>query len=157
MRTTLLVITMLVFIIGCVSRKPERPQPISITEIHKGLYGSWGQDGYTLIDDMEDWQVSWNKLHGTYSPVPALPEIDLAENSVLIYRLGTRSSGGYGVAISSIVDQGDSLLVSVLEKQPGEGCMTTMAISSPFVIVSFPKKEKRSIRISLKAKQEPCR
>lgn len=56
---------------------------------------------------------------------------------------GQKNTGGYGISIKKITDDGETLTVYVQEISPGGGCMVTMALTSPYSIVKIQKTDKR--------------
>jgi hypothetical protein len=71
---------------------------------------------------------------------PSFPTgVNFEKEEVLAVFDGTHSSGGYAIAIESIVDDGLTRKVSLIHREPGEDCMTTSAITSPFLLVAVPK------------------
>ena len=58
---------------------------------------------------------------------------------------GQKNTGGYGIAVKKIIDEGDKLKVYVEEMSPGAGCPVTMAFTSPYSIVKIQKTGKEII------------
>lgn len=104
-----------------------------------------GQDAGSVISrtnyrikSQEELEELWNMVHGTGAP----NTIDFSKKEIIAVFDGTHVTGGYEVAISSIVEtEGGSRTVSIVRTEPGENCMTTEAISSPFQIVVVTKSE----------------
>ncbi|HTS80801.1 MAG TPA: protease complex subunit PrcB family protein [Myxococcaceae bacterium] len=53
--------------------------------------------------------------------------------------LGTPLSGGYAVDIPEVVAEGDVPRIEVVETRPGEGCVTTAALTRPVVVVAVAR------------------
>lgn len=119
-------------------------------------YGSWDEVGFSLVENADDWKNVWERLYQNLSPMPPLPKVDFGERQVLVYRMGSKPNGGHAVSVEAIRKQDDALQVDVIEQSPGAGCMTTMAIVSPFVVVSFPKTNRSEILINRKTVAKPC-
>ncbi len=71
----------------------------------------------------------------------AAPTVDFTKSEVLAAFDGTRPSGGYGIRVASIDDMANARRIIIVHTSPGEGCITTDALTSPFTIVVVPKTE----------------
>lgn len=89
------------------------------------------------IKSQDELEELWNMVHGTGAPTT----IDFTKKEILAAFDGTHVTGGYEVAISSVVEAEGTRTVSIVRTEPGENCMTTEAISSPFQIVVVDKSE----------------
>lgn len=86
------------------------------------------------IKNEEELDELWRLIYGTSGP--SAPAIDFTREELLAVFDGTHSSGGYTVEVVSIEDEpGVARHVSILHTAPGESCMVSQAITSPFVIV----------------------
>lgn len=88
----------------------------------------------------QEWQSIWDLVG---QPVPgALPD-DLMALAIFI---GTRTTGGYEVAITNVRLERrpglrDRLLVEYRERSPGRGEMTAQILTSPYTIVLVDRTE----------------
>ncbi len=88
------------------------------------------------IKTQEQLEELWKLVHGTGAPTT----VDFNTKEVIAVFDGTHVTGGYGVSIVSVVDvKGGARTVSLVRTEPGETCMTTNAITSPFQIVVVEK------------------
>lgn len=94
-----------------------------------------------VITDAAAWAAAWTEIHATVQPEPARPEVDFGKSVVFLAAMGTRSSGGYSIAIEGVYRAADRLYVLVREKSPGPSCMTTQAITAPVAAVSTARVE----------------
>lgn len=67
----------------------------------------------------------------------SMPTVDFSSRSVIAVFSGERATGGHLIAVSKIED-GSSRAVTVTRTIPGESCMTTEALSTPYQIVDVP-------------------
>jgi len=88
----------------------------------------------TVVND-KDWQALWTKHTSYITPAPTLPAINFKKETVLAVFAGSKSSGGYSILISSISQKGKELDVTVVEKTPPAGAMTTQMITQPYQFV----------------------
>ncbi|HET9599282.1 MAG TPA: protease complex subunit PrcB family protein [Anaeromyxobacteraceae bacterium] len=93
-----------------------------------------------VIRSADEWQAFWSRMTAGLDPAPAAPAVDFSRDMVLAAALGTRPTGGYGVAIEVALDSA-TLRARVTETRPGMGCMTTQALTSPVAIVRVPRSD----------------
>ena len=91
----------------------------------------------TLATAQSALNALWQSAYGRQVPVPSVPTLAANQTALGIF-LGSRSSGGYSVAVQSARAVGSALDVTVNIRQPGAGTLTTQVITSPWVIVSVP-------------------
>ncbi len=94
----------------------------------------------SVIRDPASWETFWRAHTAQTMPPPPVPVVDFATLTVLAVVLGTRNTGGYGVAITA-VHAGAApapLIVSVRETRPKPRAMVTQALTSPFHVVTIP-------------------
>lgn len=90
------------------------------------------------IENADELFELWRMVYATGGP--ALPPIDFETNEVLAVFDGTHSSGGYGISVLSVEDEpGVARHVTILHREPGESCVTSQAITSPFEVVVLPR------------------
>lgn len=82
---------------------------------------------------------SYHAFFGEHPPA----NLDFRKEWVFFYSAGTQSSGGYAAKVLRIVPSATTLhLVTSLES-PGKDCVVTMALTTPQVMVRFPKPKAR--------------
>ncbi|MGN6720357.1 MAG: protease complex subunit PrcB family protein [Candidatus Binatia bacterium] len=108
---------------------------VSFKTIAKGVHSGVREPSQIAVRSQREWQKLWRQ-HTSTSTVPApLPVVDFDKEIVVAVFLGEKSSGGYGVEISSAEVVGRSLTVFVKETSPKPGAIVTQAINQPFHIV----------------------
>lgn len=80
----------------------------------------------------------WALAHGEGAKPPA---VNFEKEEVLAVFDGERPSGGYGVSVERVVDNGSVREVSILHAAPGPSCATSEAVTSPFQIVRVKKSD----------------
>lgn len=88
------------------------------------------------VYDQDGLERLWSLVYGENAP--ALPAIDFDTEYAIGVFAGTQSSGGHDIAIERVLDDGSTRTVSISLMAPGEGCVTTQALTSPFQIVRVP-------------------
>lgn len=103
-----------------------------------------------VVRDSASWAVLWPRIVGSHSPRPTLPSVDFEHEMLLVVSMGTRSSGGYVIAIDSVTAGVDSLRVFVREQSPSPRCGTTAALSAP---VALARLERTELPVSFRTRE----
>jgi VWFA-related protein len=82
-----------------------------------------------------EWNAVW-RAHDADHPAPA---VDFAREMVVGVFSGSRPTAGYGVAITGVREEGDTLVVSYRESRPIPGGITAQVLTSPFHLVAVPR------------------
>jgi hypothetical protein len=116
-------------------------QPIAVTHLTSLSFSSGVFAGETtqVIHDQASWQSLWSQMTQTFLPPPVLPAVDFTKNVVLVAAAGTRSTGGYSVAITGATESSSGVVtVNVLMTSPGSSCVVTQAVTSPVDTATIP-------------------
>ncbi len=97
--------------------------------------GYEGGRAVELITDQAGWRRTWETV-GAGRP---LPDVSFDTRAVVVAYQGQQRTGGYSIEITDIKRTGTVLAVTVSERRPASGSLTTQAITSPFVAVSIPR------------------
>lgn len=113
----------------------------SVISIKQSDFGSYAFQDKTnrVITNSSEFEQLWKDLHASRSPIPKLPEVNFEEYTVLASMMGVQSSGGFHITIQKVGVSGDMVGVQIEEVEPGQGCITISALTSPFHIVKVPK------------------
>ncbi|AFZ68799.1 protease complex subunit PrcB family protein [Deinococcus peraridilitoris] len=113
---------------------------LNIRELGRGAYSAYEQQqaSVRLARSPSELGSLWSTANGNVSPPPAVPSVTFASNSVVAFFLGQRPTGGYGVRVLSTRANGTTLMVTVEVTSPGEGAITTQALTSPWVAFQVP-------------------
>ena len=120
---------------------PARPRaaPAKATsQVEIQRIGRWISSGIRgsrrlVIRDPGTWSRFWSELGAGVRP-----EVDWGRNLVIAVASGERSSGGHDIAVQKVSRSEGELRIEVLETSPGQGCMTTSALSQPVDVVMVP-------------------
>ncbi len=84
--------------------------------------------------DIENFKNDFRKLTDE-----RIPEF---KGSMIISKSGTKNSGGYNLSVDSIVDAGRYMVVTTILESPGKGCIVTMALTNPYIVIEIPDNHK---------------
>ncbi len=98
----------------------------------RGIYGGTASEGTAVATTQAEWQALWQQMGS--EPPAALP---VGYVGVGIF-LGTRMSGGFGIAMESQGALGGAYMIRYREVGPAPGAMVTMAITAPYVVWTLP-------------------
>ena len=118
------------------------PAPLTVTAVATlnapdGLFDAAAQQ---VVRDQAAWQALWTRLHVNASPAPALPAVDFTRDMVVVAAMGTKSHGGYKIAITAAAEDAGKVTVEVTETSPGARCMNAMMMTSPVVVAKLPRR-----------------
>ena len=78
-------------------------------------------------------------LHALFTSPRMAEMIDFNKQLALYTQMGIQPSGGYHMIITAVEDKCHYLEVSVKNRLPGAGCVTTQALTFPHQLVTIPK------------------
>ena len=118
------------------------PAPLTVTAVATlnapdGLFDAAAQQ---VVRDQAAWQALWTPLHVNASPAPPLPAVDFTRDMVVVAAMGTKSHGGYKIAITAAAEDAGKVTVEVTETSPGARCMNAMMMTSPVVVAKLPRR-----------------
>jgi uncharacterized protein (DUF885 family) len=121
---------------GVAQGAAEESKPVEFSLLATGTMSAHeGARTVELITDEAGWRRTWEKV-GAGRPVP---DVSFDTRAVVVAYQGQQSTGGYSVEITGIKRTGTVLAVTVSERRPASGSITTQVITSPFVAVSIPR------------------
>lgn len=104
-----------------------------------------------VISSQDDWEAHFYATTAALtflaSEAPIAPVLDFGQYQVISGGLGERSSSGYYLAVESVQELEDEVLIHVLNVSPGSTCVVGFAISYPSITM-FVKKTDKPIKIS---------
>jgi PrcB C-terminal len=114
-----------------------------------------------VLKSRAEWEEAWKQIEprtsrdeGQVNRNP-LPAIDFRQHALVMAAMGMRSDGCCSVEILSIVETTDHLVVAVLERVAGPGCMVTLAVTHPIALVRMPQTSKE-VRFDVVSKIQQC-
>ena len=114
----------------------EDVKPVEFSLLATGTMSAHeGGRSVELITDEAAWRRAWEVVGGGRP----LPDVSFDTRAVVVAYQGQQRTGGYSVEITGIKRVGTALAVSVSERRPASGDVTTQVLTSPFVAVSIPR------------------
>jgi uncharacterized protein (DUF885 family) len=118
------------------ARGVEEAKPVEFSLLATGTMSTReGGRAVELITDEAGWRRAWEVI-GAGRP---LPDVSFDTRAVVVVYQGQKPSGGYSVEVTAVKRVGTVLAVTVGERRPASGDVTTQVITSPFVAVSVPR------------------
>jgi len=112
----------------------------AVSTIAKGDGSGVATPRRVVIRDDGAWRALWTEHAGTSA---AVPRVDFGTQMVAAVFAGDRPTPGYGVEITDVRRDGDTLAILVTESRPAPGMLAAQVIVTPFHIVAFPRFEGR--------------
>lgn len=144
---TACLLTALALIAGGCGSAPVTGVPADATVVPDDRVDTLFDHSYSGIDDRRrqvirepgTWADVWQQLHEGRSPVPERPAVDFHDSMVILAAMGSRPTGGYGIAVESVLRDGATVYVVVVEASPGDSCVVTHAFTRPASAVRLPR------------------
>jgi hypothetical protein len=98
-----------------------------------------GGDGITLevATSQSELEGLWRRAYGNLTSPPPVPQVDFNRGGVVAAFLGTRPTGGYGVDVRAVREEGGVVVVDLAITEPAPGALTTQALTHPWVMVAI--------------------
>jgi hypothetical protein len=121
---------------GLAQGSAEESKPVEFSLLATGTMSAHeGGRSVELITDQAGWRRTWETV-GAGRP---LPDVSFDTRAVVVAYQGQMPTGGHSVEVTGIKRTGTVLAVTVSERRPASGSLTTQVITSPFVAVSIPR------------------
>jgi hypothetical protein len=113
--------------------------PDSAAVLGHAYYSGYAIATHAVVSDRFTWAATWERFWGSLEPKPPVPTVDFATERVLLVALGGRYSGGYDIAVDSVVGYQGGATVYITGRSPGQGCFVTAALTAPAQLVLLPR------------------
>lgn len=114
-----------------------RAEPYSFT-----FYSGITSSERIVVRDADSWRSVWAEIYKGYTPTPALPQVDFAQEMIVVAALGSRPTGGFGILFDDANEgDGGSTVVRVRTISPHSNCGVTTAVTSPVDIARLPRRD----------------
>jgi hypothetical protein len=109
-----------------------------------------------LIKNQSDFDKLWQETFEGIGQRPQKPVVNFSEKWIIACYLGEVNTGGHEISIEKI--QTDKNLTTVIIKhvKPGVGCMTTMAIEYPFIMVAVSQFSPHKVEFKTVIEERKC-
>jgi hypothetical protein len=111
---------------------------VRVGEIDDGQYGDIIEGTRVVLRDEKTYASFWKRLHAGRRSAPDRPAVDFETHAVVAVVLGERLTGGHSVRIDGArsTEDREKLQVRFTESVPGDGCVTTQVLTSPYVLAT---------------------
>lgn len=92
----------------------------------------------------EDFARLWAMAYGT--DTSGMPSVDFDTQYVIGVFAGQKSSGGHTIEVASVTDADSIRTISMALTRPGEGCVVSQALTSPFQLIAVPVSDRELAR-----------
>lgn len=115
-----------------------RPQEneVFFDVLGSGTQAIAGNDSsFRLISDAAGLREAWSSAHGSLLTPPAVPQVEFSRETVLALFMGSQPTGGYGISVQRMTQEGGEIYADVRFSEPAPGTMTSQALTSPWQMV----------------------
>jgi PrcB C-terminal len=118
-------------------------------------YSGFDQEARLVVRDLSGWNDVWSIAFARHTPTPPRPAIDFATEMVVVAALGSRPSGGYGIAIEGVSPETGGVEIDVVTTSPGSGCIVTGALTQPVMMIRMAAAD-GAVRFRNRAEVRAC-
>jgi hypothetical protein len=108
------------------------------TTIKQGTSSAIDKKQNLVITSAARWSDLWNQMFPTEQIASA---VDFEKNMIIAVFQGQKATGGYTIMITKIIETTNTIDVYVTETSPGENCIVTQAITSPYHSIELKNSE----------------
>jgi len=101
--------------------------------LHKANYNPFERDNgktFKVLRTSAEYRDELG-LHSIETPKP----VDFARYQVLVSSIGQQPTGGYTINVEKLEELEDRVIATIIQVNPGPGCITTQAVTYPFEII----------------------
>lgn len=145
------------------ARQPTEPvadapqgQLIEATPLDQGTHCAIMQRRNLRIQTPEAFTELWREAFSDRYPQPEAPRVDFERYEVLACFLGTCNNGGHRLRLDGVRLYDETLQTTLTHLAPGPTCMTTDALTYPYVLVRIPRQEATEVSFTLNKEIDAC-
>lgn len=110
------------------------PDLIKTTPVKKGAHSGVDKAKEIIIRNERDWQNLSDQMKGE-----TLPRVNFQKKMIVGVFQGKKPSGGYSVYVNKVCKTDQGTEVRVVKEKPGNDCIVTQNLTSPYELVILPK------------------
>jgi len=130
----------------------SRAWEVLLQEKHSGIY----EPRNMVVKSQKEFDELWEESQRGIDFGPAKPKVDFEKKWVIACFLGTVNTGGHSLEIQSIQAGSASILITVVHKRPGAGCLTAQVIEFPYLMAAIDHFVPEKVEFKIITKALPC-
>jgi len=123
---------------------------VAFETVEKGSQAAVIKPRTAVIRSESAWSALFREVNANRIPVPEAPKIDFSTHLVAAVFAGRKPSGGYAVTVQRVTRNTEGLHIWYRLSQPAPGAIVTMALTSPYHIISVATAD-RSLPVTFHA------
>lgn len=128
-----LILALPLLVAGCLG-PPIPEDELPLTVIAQGQMSMQREMRLEWVTEPDAFESLWQKTQ-----TGPRPSIDFEHEGVIAVFMGQQPTGGHSIRVDRVMHGDDELMVEVVLQSPGEGCITTQALTQPYQMVSVPQ------------------
>lgn len=109
--------------------------PSNVEIISREMMSQVDEPAQAVARTPAEWSALWKKHAGGTTP----PAVDFTNRTVVAVFLGSRSTAGFAVDITSVRQENGTLIVEWQERRPSRDEVSAQILTSPSIIATVPK------------------
>jgi hypothetical protein len=89
-----------------------------------------------VIKSQNEFDALWKESQNGIDFGPAKPKVDFSKQWAVACFLGMVKTGGHSLSIQSIKTESGAIIITLVHKRPGPGCVTAQVIEYPYLIAA---------------------
>lgn len=116
----------------------EQGSQVKFETLGKAQTSEHQEEKNYVVNTGEEWSKLWGKITGPTARAMPVP-VDFEKETVIAVFQGQRSSAGYTIEVTKILQVNGKLEVFVTETSPGDSCVTAQVITAPYHLVKIQR------------------
>ena len=126
---------------GCGGGSEFQARDLPLAAVQGDFYGDWPVAQY-VIHTQAEWAAAWARHDSWQSPVPDLPQVDFAVNTVVGVTLGWAPDSCYGLRVDGVREEETRITFTYHRTAPGPAALCLGSISPLVAFVAIPATSK---------------
>lgn len=125
-----------------IASTPPGASDVPFTRVYQSAASAFAEPVESVVRSSMDWRRAWISAHpNRAATLPDAPDVDFANDLVLLVSAGTQPTGGISVRIDTVrarADGGADVVYTVT--RPGPGCMSIQQVTAPVDVVRIARR-----------------
>lgn len=138
--------------LACATSSPDHPAmpECGFRTLLRGYDSAIATDGVRLARSDAELRTLWREHTANHLPASEPPKVDFAREMVALVTLGTRTSGGYAIEVTTVCEKDGRIEVEAREVKPAEGAILPMVMTQPYQLIATPRHEAQSATLRMR-------
>jgi len=157
MKKSLVILAALAVVLAGCGGAATTPSDTGVTVLVTGAHSGLKEQMEEQYHDQAAFKKIWDMVYEGQKDEPALPNVDFAKQTVVVYSLGEMKHGGYALRVNRAEATAGGYAVGILVIAPGNFCHNaTNETTHPFMVATVPTTSNITFDEVAKRETPPC-